>query len=129
MFQANVLTAKPSFRQRLKRGQRIILTTALFIGLVKGQKVDQEALDECNHVFDLVSDVRALELPAILSKRVWDMSLIDKARRLLREGKLSEATDTLSQNMPRWLKFGEDIQVRMEFGSILSKMSQNYHLA
>lgn len=120
---------KSSLGDRIKRGQRIIVITGIFLGLMRDKSKNRNCLTECNDLFGLVKDVDALVLPSMLSSKLWDTQLLEAVKGKMIEGDLCGAADLLCQWIPFWLKYAKDEMLKFDLQAVMSQVLMRYRLA
>ncbi len=124
-----VIEKKASLGERVKRGQRIIVITGIFLGLLRDSERKENRLAECNDLFGLVSDVDALVLPSIVSTKLWDQTVLERVREKLLKGDLCGAAEVLCQQIPFWLRYAKDEMLKFDLQAVMSRVLMSYRLA
>lgn len=120
---------KSSLGDRIKRGQRIIVITGIFLGLIRERRSDKGRLTECNELFGLVENVDALVLPSMVSEKLWDNQVLEVVKGKLLKGDLCGAADVLCHQMPFWLRYAKDEMLKFDLQAIMSRVLMSYRLA
>lgn len=123
-----VIEKKPSLGERVKRGQRIIVITGIFLGLLKDSEKREGRLTECNDLFGLVEDVDALVLPSLVSSKLWDKSVLERVREKMLNGDLCGAAEVLCQQIPFWLRYAKDEMLKFDLQAVMSRVLMRYRL-
>jgi len=107
------------------RMKRLVHIASLGAYLKGSTSLDDATMNKLNTVMGLGSNAKALKLPVLLSRVIWDGKI--QTHDLKMETPLTVTPEVMAQmkarcmkGTPRWLRYGEDTLIESEVGKLLT---------
>jgi hypothetical protein len=109
--------------------KRTLFMASLYFRLIRNYEPDEDVLDECNRLFYLVNNPRALLLPVMMSRALWNRSSVDAAVEQFSQGRDKMAIEAIYGTMPRWLRYIDRETILRDAEKVFRKAEQVHGIA
>lgn len=109
--------------------KRTLFMASLYFRLIRNYEPDEDVLDECNRLFYLVNNPRALLLPVMMSRALWNGSSVDAAVEQFSQGRDKMAIEAIYGTMPRWLRYIDRETILRDAEKVFRKAEQVHGIA
>lgn len=101
--------------------KRTLFMATLYFRLIRNYDPDASVLEECNRLFYLVNNSKALILPAMAARRVWKNKGIDDVVEHHLQGRDKMAAEAIYGTMPKWLRYMDRETMLRDTAKVLKK--------
>ena len=107
------------------RTKRLVLLSSLAAAIEGRDHFDRATIDKLNRVLALAHEPNAVQIPALLSKTIWQGRI---TRELLsgnavqdepNADRLARIVETVISSIPSWLRYGDDTQLKKDISQLL----------